>query len=37
MKKRTSIRKICKECKLVRRYRRILIICINVRHKHKQK
>nr|YP_010428239.1 ribosomal protein L36 [Prosopanche bonacinae]USN93688.1 ribosomal protein L36 [Prosopanche bonacinae] len=37
MKKRTSIRKICKECKLVKRYRRILIICNNKRHKQKQK
>nr|YP_010428192.1 ribosomal protein L36 [Hydnora esculenta]USN93641.1 ribosomal protein L36 [Hydnora esculenta] len=37
MKTRSSIRKICKKCKLIRRKKRILVICNNPKHKQKQK
>nr|YP_010890567.1 ribosomal protein L36 [Sarcophyte sanguinea]WJE89102.1 ribosomal protein L36 [Sarcophyte sanguinea]WJE89121.1 ribosomal protein L36 [Sarcophyte sanguinea] len=37
MKIKTSIRKICKKCKLIIRQRRILIICYNPKHKQRQK
>nr|YP_009708832.1 ribosomal protein L36 [Aegiceras corniculatum]QEW86477.1 ribosomal protein L36 [Aegiceras corniculatum] len=36
MKIRTSIRKICEKCRLIRRRGRILIICSNPRHKQRQ-
>nr|YP_010593709.1 ribosomal protein L36 [Elatostema salvinioides]WAJ54386.1 ribosomal protein L36 [Elatostema salvinioides] len=36
MKKRASVRKICENCRLCRRRRRIIVICSNPRHKQKQ-
>nr|YP_008965566.1 ribosomal protein L36 [Conopholis americana]CDI02736.1 ribosomal protein L36 [Conopholis americana] len=36
MKIRASIRKICKKCRLIRRHRRIIVICSNPRHKQRQ-
>nr|YP_009294804.1 ribosomal protein L36 [Cytinus hypocistis]AMR36138.1 ribosomal protein L36 [Cytinus hypocistis] len=36
MKIKSSIRKICKKCKLIRRKKRILVICSNPRHKQRQ-
>nr|ARI46827.1 ribosomal protein L36 [Olax imbricata] len=36
MKIRTSVRKICKKCRLIRRRGRIIVICSNPRHKQKQ-
>nr|YP_009673808.1 ribosomal protein L36 [Cuscuta chapalana]QDF46525.1 ribosomal protein L36 [Cuscuta chapalana] len=36
MKKRASVRKICDKCRLIRRGRRILVICSNPRHKQGQ-
>nr|YP_010437779.1 ribosomal protein L36 [Hydnora arabica]WJM99143.1 ribosomal protein L36 [Hydnora abyssinica]USN93627.1 ribosomal protein L36 [Hydnora arabica]WJM99160.1 ribosomal protein L36 [Hydnora abyssinica]WJM99177.1 ribosomal protein L36 [Hydnora abyssinica]WJM99194.1 ribosomal protein L36 [Hydnora abyssinica] len=37
MKRRSSIKKICKECKLIKRKKRILILCSNPKHKQKQR
>nr|YP_009236313.1 ribosomal protein L36 [Gynostemma pentaphyllum]YP_009430661.1 ribosomal protein L36 [Gynostemma cardiospermum]YP_009439838.1 ribosomal protein L36 [Gynostemma laxiflorum]YP_009440012.1 ribosomal protein L36 [Gynostemma pentagynum]YP_009440191.1 ribosomal protein L36 [Gynostemma longipes]YP_009440278.1 ribosomal protein L36 [Gynostemma burmanicum (nom. inval.)]YP_009440365.1 ribosomal protein L36 [Gynostemma pubescens]YP_010015173.1 ribosomal protein L36 [Gynostemma yixingense]YP_01020385 len=36
MKIRASIRKICEKCQLIRRRRRIIVICSNPRHKQRQ-
>ncbi|YP_004841817.1 ribosomal protein L36 (chloroplast) [Cucumis sativus] len=36
MKIRASIRKICEKCRLIRRRRRIMVICSNPRHKQRQ-
>nr|QEV84533.1 ribosomal protein L36 [Hexalectris spicata]QEV84671.1 ribosomal protein L36 [Hexalectris spicata]QEV84982.1 ribosomal protein L36 [Hexalectris spicata]QEV85119.1 ribosomal protein L36 [Hexalectris spicata] len=36
MKIRTSVRKICEKCRLIRRRRRIIVICSNPRHKQRQ-
>nr|YP_009633248.1 ribosomal protein L36 [Tolypanthus maclurei]QBS54583.1 ribosomal protein L36 [Tolypanthus maclurei] len=36
MKIRTSVRKICEKCRLIRKRRRILIICSNPKHKQRQ-
>lgn len=36
MKVRPSIRKMCENCRLVRRKRKILIICSNPKHKQRQ-
>nr|YP_009526336.1 ribosomal protein L36 [Hemsleya lijiangensis]YP_009751856.1 ribosomal protein L36 [Indofevillea khasiana]YP_009752784.1 ribosomal protein L36 [Cyclantheropsis parviflora]YP_009753038.1 ribosomal protein L36 [Gerrardanthus macrorhizus]YP_010119768.1 ribosomal protein L36 [Hemsleya zhejiangensis]YP_010723662.1 ribosomal protein L36 [Bolbostemma paniculatum]YP_010950725.1 ribosomal protein L36 [Hemsleya graciliflora]YP_010950812.1 ribosomal protein L36 [Hemsleya amabilis]AXU40468.1 ribosoma len=36
MKIRASIRKICEKCRLIRRRRRIIVICSNPRHKQRQ-
>nr|UTT74302.1 ribosomal protein L36 [Trichosanthes pilosa]UTT74407.1 ribosomal protein L36 [Trichosanthes pilosa] len=36
MKIRASIRKICEKCRLIRRRRRIMVICPNPRHKQRQ-
>nr|YP_009655164.1 ribosomal protein L36 [Geosiris australiensis]QCL17218.1 ribosomal protein L36 [Geosiris australiensis] len=36
MKMRASIRKICEKCRLVRRRRRIIVICSNPKHKQRQ-
>nr|YP_009547590.1 ribosomal protein L36 [Vaginularia trichoidea]AYW16107.1 ribosomal protein L36 [Vaginularia trichoidea] len=36
MKIRASIRKICEKCQLIRRRRRILVICCNSKHKQRQ-
>nr|ANP95938.1 ribosomal protein L36 [Pyrola rotundifolia] len=36
MKIRASVRKICDKCRLIRRRRRIRVICSNPRHKQRQ-
>nr|YP_009493453.1 ribosomal protein L36 [Banisteriopsis caapi]YP_009578001.1 ribosomal protein L36 [Bunchosia argentea]YP_009907693.1 ribosomal protein L36 [Aspidopterys obcordata]YP_010160701.1 ribosomal protein L36 [Eugenia brasiliensis]YP_010261434.1 ribosomal protein L36 [Aspidopterys concava]AWM97734.1 ribosomal protein L36 [Banisteriopsis caapi]QBK32618.1 ribosomal protein L36 [Bunchosia argentea]QLI54250.1 ribosomal protein L36 [Aspidopterys obcordata]QRH18209.1 ribosomal protein L36 [Eugenia brasi len=36
MKIRASVRKICEKCRLIRRRRRIIVICLNPRHKQRQ-
>nr|YP_009751940.1 ribosomal protein L36 [Cyclanthera pedata]QIT04758.1 ribosomal protein L36 [Cyclanthera pedata]QWQ50129.1 ribosomal protein L36 [Cyclanthera pedata] len=36
MKIRASIRQICEKCRLIRRRRRIMVICSNPRHKQRQ-
>ncbi|HCS49174.1 MAG: 50S ribosomal protein L36 [Candidatus Aminicenantes bacterium RBG_19FT_COMBO_58_17] len=36
MKVRASVKKICRDCKIVRRKGIIRVICINPRHKQKQ-
>nr|YP_010323873.1 ribosomal protein L36 [Miliusa glochidioides]UKP90022.1 ribosomal protein L36 [Miliusa glochidioides] len=37
MKIRASVRKICEKCRLLRRRRRLVVICFNPRHKQRQK
>lgn len=36
MKVRPSVKKICDKCKIIRRYRRVIVICINPKHKQRQ-
>ena len=36
MKVRASVKKICKNCKIVRRRRVIYVICADARHKQRQ-
>nr|YP_009826501.1 ribosomal protein L36 [Bulbophyllum plumosum]QIQ47801.1 ribosomal protein L36 [Bulbophyllum plumosum] len=36
MKIRTSVRKICEKCRLIRRRGRIIVICSNPKHKQRQ-
>ncbi|MFA6495308.1 MAG: 50S ribosomal protein L36 [Candidatus Paceibacterota bacterium] len=36
MKVQSSVKKICKNCKVVRRSGRVYIICKNVKHKQRQ-
>jgi len=36
MKVRSSIKKICDSCKIIRRKGKILVICKNPRHKQRQ-
>nr|YP_011027572.1 ribosomal protein L36 [Sedum versadense]QXI88666.1 ribosomal protein L36 [Kalanchoe longiflora]WQN01907.1 ribosomal protein L36 [Sedum versadense] len=36
MKIRASVRKICENCRLIRRRGRIRVICSNPRHKQRQ-
>nr|ARD01253.1 ribosomal protein L36 [Kelseya uniflora] len=36
MKIRDSVRKICEKCRLIRRRGRIIVICLNPRHKQRQ-
>jgi large subunit ribosomal protein L36 len=36
MKVRASVKKICRNCKIVRRKGNVRVICINPRHKQKQ-
>ncbi|MBI3952747.1 MAG: 50S ribosomal protein L36 [Candidatus Doudnabacteria bacterium] len=36
MKVRTSVKLICKKCKIVRRGGRIFVICNNPKHKQRQ-
>jgi large subunit ribosomal protein L36 len=36
MKVRASIKRICENCKLVRRHGKLLVICTNPRHKQRQ-
>nr|YP_010338107.1 ribosomal protein L36 [Erythrolobus coxiae]UNJ17692.1 ribosomal protein L36 [Erythrolobus coxiae] len=36
MKVRPSVRKMCDKCRIIRRNRRIMVICINPKHKQRQ-
>ena len=36
MKVRASVKRICENCKLVRRHGKLLVICSNPRHKQRQ-
>ncbi len=36
MKVRTSVRRICENCKVVRRFRVVRVVCTNPRHKQRQ-
>ncbi|MDP3142810.1 MAG: 50S ribosomal protein L36 [Candidatus Omnitrophota bacterium] len=36
MKVRSSVRKICDRCKIIRREGRIRVICVNPKHKQRQ-
>nr|QCI04706.1 ribosomal protein L36 [Apoglossum ruscifolium] len=36
MKVRASVKKICEKCRIIRRNRKIMIICENPKHKQKQ-
>jgi len=36
MKVRPSVKKMCDRCKVIRRRRRVLVICNNPRHKQRQ-
>lgn len=36
MKVRSSAKKICKDCKTIRRNGRVWVICINPKHKQRQ-
>ncbi len=36
MKVRASVKKICKECKTIRRYGRVFVICKTKKHKQRQ-
>nr|AEZ49391.1 ribosomal protein L36 [Abolboda macrostachya] len=36
MKMRASVRKICGKCRLIRRRRRIIVFCSNLKHKQRQ-
>lgn len=36
MKVRASVKRICENCKMIRRKGRLLVICSNPRHKQRQ-
>ena len=36
MKVRSSVKKMCGRCRLIRRYNKVLVICSNVKHKQRQ-
>ncbi len=36
MKVRSSVKKICPKCKIIRRNNTVRVICINRRHKQRQ-
>ena len=36
MKVRSSVRKICENCRLIRRERKVMVICQNQKHKQRQ-
>nr|AIT94179.1 ribosomal protein L36 [Marsupiomonas sp. NIES 1824] len=36
MKVRSSVKKICSKCRLIRRGRKIFVICSNPKHKQRQ-
>nr|YP_008965235.1 ribosomal protein L36 [Calocedrus formosana]YP_009727020.1 ribosomal protein L36 [Calocedrus decurrens]YP_009758716.1 ribosomal protein L36 [Calocedrus rupestris]AQM38923.1 ribosomal protein L36 [Calocedrus macrolepis]AQM39353.1 ribosomal protein L36 [Platycladus orientalis]QYB22775.1 ribosomal protein L36 [Tetraclinis articulata]USN89603.1 ribosomal protein L36 [Callitropsis funebris]AQM38856.1 ribosomal protein L36 [Calocedrus formosana] len=36
MKIRASVRRLCEKCRLIRRRKRLVVICDNPRHKQKQ-
>jgi large subunit ribosomal protein L36 len=36
MKVRASVRKICENCRMIRRRGRIMVVCSNPKHKQRQ-
>ncbi|MDZ7798406.1 MAG: 50S ribosomal protein L36 [Patescibacteria group bacterium] len=36
MKVRSSVKKICKDCKIIRRKKRVRVVCKNPKHKQRQ-
>ncbi|MBP6085651.1 50S ribosomal protein L36 [Patescibacteria group bacterium] len=36
MKVRSSIKKMCNKCKIIRRHGKIFVLCDNVKHKQRQ-
>jgi large subunit ribosomal protein L36 len=36
MKVQASVKKICKQCKIIRRHGVVRVICTNARHKQRQ-
>ncbi len=36
MKVRASVRKMCEKCKIVKRSKRVMVICENPKHKQRQ-
>ena len=36
MKVRPSIKKLCKNCRIIKREGRLLVICMNSKHKQRQ-
>ena len=36
MKVRTSVKKLCRNCKIIRRNRVVRVICTNAKHKQRQ-
>ncbi|HIC96084.1 TPA: 50S ribosomal protein L36 [Candidatus Bipolaricaulota bacterium] len=36
MKVRSSVKKICDHCKLIRRHGRLIVVCKNPKHKQRQ-
>jgi large subunit ribosomal protein L36 len=36
MKVRASVRKICDNCRLIRRRGKVMVVCVNPKHKQRQ-
>jgi large subunit ribosomal protein L36 len=36
MKVRPSVRKMCEKCRVIRRRGRVMVICVNPKHKQRQ-
>lgn len=36
MKVRASVRKICENCRMIRRRGRVMVVCANPKHKQRQ-
>lgn len=36
MKVRPSVRKMCEKCRIIRRHRKVMVICTNPKHKQRQ-
>ncbi|ADY25588.1 50S ribosomal protein L36 [Deinococcus proteolyticus MRP] len=36
MKVRSSVKKMCDNCRVIRRHGRVFVICTNVKHKQRQ-
>mgnify|MGYP006098466303 FL=1 len=36
MKVRPSVKKLCDKCRIIKRYGKIMVICVNPKHKQRQ-
>nr|YP_009497654.1 ribosomal protein L36 [Astrosyne radiata]AWT40367.1 ribosomal protein L36 [Astrosyne radiata] len=36
MKVRSSVKKMCNKCRVIKRHKRVMIICSNPKHKQRQ-